>query len=85
MFTGVFFIPFPLLQVEEMGNAESNAYQNHLCRFLPEEQSDIDGVFDTLSGLSSSAGAKNGKATKKTVTLAALQARRSIIPDISGM
>ncbi|NXS48573.1 TLDC1 protein, partial [Balaeniceps rex] len=50
----------------KMGNAESNAYQNHLSRFLPEEQSDIDGVFDTLSGSSGSAGAKNGKATKKT-------------------
>lgn len=68
-----------------MGNAESNAYQNHLSRFLPEEQSDIDGLFDTLSGSSGSAGAKNGKATKKTVTLAALQARQFIIPDISGM
>ncbi|NXT90855.1 TLDC1 protein, partial [Anhinga rufa] len=62
----------------KMGNAESNAYRNHLSRFLPEEQSDIDGVFDTLSGSSGSAGAKNGKATKKTVTLAALQARQSI-------
>ncbi|NXS53878.1 TLDC1 protein, partial [Brachypteracias leptosomus] len=61
----------------KMGNAESNAYRSHLSRFLPEEQSDIDGVFDTLSGLSGSAGAKNGKATKKTVTLAALQARKS--------
>ncbi|KAM6253175.1 MTOR-associated protein MEAK7 isoform 1-T3 [Porphyrio hochstetteri] len=57
-----------------MGNAESNAYRNHLSRFLPEEQADIDGVFDTLSGSSGSAGAKNGKATKKTMTLAALQA-----------
>jgi len=68
-----------------MGNAESNAYRNHLSRFLPEEQSDIDGVFDTLSGSSRSAGAKNGKATKKTVTLAALQARQSIILDMSGL
>lgn len=80
-----FLIPFPLLQVEKMGNTESNAYQNHLSRFLPEEQSVIDGVFDTLSGLSGSAGAKNGKGTKKTVTLAALQVRQSIIPDISVM
>ncbi|NXY63793.1 TLDC1 protein, partial [Callaeas wilsoni] len=61
----------------KMGNAESNAYQNHLSRFLPEEQSDIDGLFDTLSGSSGSAGAKNAKAAKKTVTLAALQARQS--------
>ncbi|NXK89464.1 TLDC1 protein, partial [Formicarius rufipectus] len=50
-----------------MGNAESNAYQNHLSRFLPEEQSDIDGVFDTLSGWSGSAGAKSAKATKKSL------------------
>ncbi|XP_051485550.1 MTOR-associated protein MEAK7 isoform X1 [Apus apus] len=57
-----------------MGNAESNVYQNHLSRFLPEEQSDIDRLFDTLSGSSGSAGEKNAKATKKTVTLAALQA-----------
>ncbi|XP_008489927.1 MTOR-associated protein MEAK7 [Calypte anna] len=57
-----------------MGNAESSVYQNHLSRFLPEEQSDIDGLFDTLSGSSGSSGTKNGKATKKTVTLAALQA-----------
>ncbi|KAM6300445.1 MTOR-associated protein MEAK7 [Aegotheles albertisi] len=65
-----------------MGNAESNAYQNHLSRFLPEEQSDIDGVFDTLSGSSGSAGVKNGKATKKTVTLAALQAyMREPLPE----
>ncbi|KAJ7399274.1 hypothetical protein BTVI_116621 [Pitangus sulphuratus] len=71
--------------VEKMGNAESNAYHNHLSRFLPEEQTDIDGVFDTLSGSSGSAGGKNAKATKKTLTLAALQARQSIIHDISGM
>ncbi|NWR72333.1 TLDC1 protein, partial [Centropus unirufus] len=58
----------------KMGNAESNAYQNHISRFLPEEQSDIDGIFDTLSGSNGSDGAKNGKATKKTMTLAALQA-----------
>ncbi|KFR05590.1 TLD domain-containing protein 1, partial [Opisthocomus hoazin] len=50
----------------KMGNAKSNAYWNPLSRFLPEEQSDIDGVFDTLSGSSGSAGAKHGKATKKT-------------------
>ncbi|NWV55991.1 TLDC1 protein, partial [Daphoenositta chrysoptera] len=61
----------------KMGNAESNAYQDHLSRFLPEEQSDIDGLFNTLSGSSGSAGAKNAKAAKKTVTLAALQARQS--------
>ncbi|NWU77984.1 TLDC1 protein, partial [Onychorhynchus coronatus] len=65
----------------KMGNAESNAYHNHLSRFLPEEQIDIDGVFDTLSGSSGSAGGKNAKATKKTMTLAALQARQSIIHD----
>ncbi|XP_064016112.1 MTOR-associated protein MEAK7 [Pogoniulus pusillus] len=65
-----------------MGNAESNTYRSHLSRFLPEEQSDIDGVFDTLSGLSGSAGTKNGKATKKTVTLAALQAyTREPLPE----
>lgn len=78
-------ILFSLLQVEKMGNAESNAYQNHLSRFLPEEQSDIDGLFNTLSGLSGSAGAKNAKGVKKTVTLAALQARQSVIHDKSGM
>lgn len=76
---------FSLIQVEKMGNAESNAYQNHLSRFLPEEQSDIDGLFDTLSGSSGSAGAKNAKAAKKTVTLAALQARQSVIHDVAGM
>ncbi|EOA93162.1 TLD domain-containing protein KIAA1609-like protein, partial [Anas platyrhynchos] len=59
----------------KMGNADSNAYRNHLSRFLPEEQSDIDGVFDAISGSSGSSAAKNGKATKKTVTLGALQAR----------
>ncbi|XP_025948381.2 MTOR-associated protein MEAK7 [Dromaius novaehollandiae] len=65
-----------------MGNAESNTYQNHLSRFLPEEQTDIDEMFDTLSGLSGAAGAKNGKATKKTVTLAALQAyMREPLPE----
>ncbi|XP_009979179.1 PREDICTED: TLD domain-containing protein 1, partial [Tauraco erythrolophus] len=65
-----------------MGNAESNAYRNHLSRFIPEEQSDIDGVFDTLSGSSDSAGAKNDKATKKTVTLAALQVyMREPVPE----
>ncbi|KAM8799346.1 MTOR-associated protein MEAK7 [Eudromia elegans] len=57
-----------------MGNAESNVYQNHLSRFIPEEQADIDGVFDTLSGSSGTGRAKNGKAMKKTVSLAALQA-----------
>ncbi|NWS21711.1 TLDC1 protein, partial [Pachyramphus minor] len=61
----------------KMGNTESNAYHNHLSRFLPEEQTDIDEVFDTLSGSSASAGGKNAKATKKTMTLAALQARQS--------
>ncbi|KFU96060.1 TLD domain-containing protein KIAA1609, partial [Chaetura pelagica] len=66
----------------KMGNAESNVYQNHLSRFLPEEQSDIDQLFDTLSGSSGSAGAKNAKATKKTVTLAALQAHiREPLPE----
>lgn len=65
-----------------MGNAESNAYQNHLSRFLPEEQSDIDGLFEILSGSSGSAGAKNVKAAKKTVTLAALQAHtREPLPE----
>lgn len=78
-------ILFSLLQVEKMGNAESNAYQNHLSRFLPEEQSDIDGLFNTLSGSSGSAGVKNAKGVKKTVTLAALQARQSVIHDKSGM
>lgn len=68
-----------------MGNAESSAYRNHLSRFLPEEQADIDGVFDTLSASSGSAGAKNGKATKKTVTLAALQARQSVTSDVLGV
>ncbi|NXD13847.1 TLDC1 protein, partial [Nothocercus nigrocapillus] len=62
----------------KMGNADSNTYQNHLSRFIPEEQADIDGVFDTLSGSSGTAGVKNGKAMKKTVTLTALQARQSI-------
>ncbi|XP_010217555.1 PREDICTED: TLD domain-containing protein 1 [Tinamus guttatus] len=57
-----------------MGNAESNTYRNYLSRFIPEEQADIDGVFDTLSGSSGTAGEKNGKAMKKTVTLTALQA-----------
>lgn len=71
------YFPFTLLQVEKMGNAESNAYRNHLSRFLPEEQSDVDGLFDTLSGSSSSAAAaKNGKAMKKNVTLEALKARK---------
>ncbi|XP_062474318.1 MTOR-associated protein MEAK7 [Pezoporus occidentalis] len=65
-----------------MGNAESNVYQNYLSRFLPEEQSDIDGVFDTISGLSGSAAGKNSKAPKKTVTLAALQAyTREPLPE----
>ncbi|XP_057257893.1 MTOR-associated protein MEAK7 isoform X2 [Pezoporus wallicus] len=65
-----------------MGNAESNVYQNYLSRFLPEEQSDIDGVFDTVSGLSGSAAGKNSKAPKKTVTLAALQAyTREPLPE----
>lgn len=68
-----------------MGNADSNAYRNHLSRFLPEEQSDIDGVFDAISGSSGSSAAKNGKATKKTVTLGALQAREYVILDISEM
>ncbi|NWX86153.1 TLDC1 protein, partial [Nothoprocta ornata] len=63
----------------KMGNAESSTYHNHLSRFLPEEQTDIDGVFDTLSGSRGTAGAKNGKAVKKTVSLTALQARKSII------
>ncbi|XP_025898159.1 TLD domain-containing protein 1 [Nothoprocta perdicaria] len=57
-----------------MGNAESSSYHNHLSRFLPEEQTDIDGVFDTLLGSRGTAGAKNGKAVKKTVSLTALQA-----------
>ncbi|NXS09446.1 TLDC1 protein, partial [Neodrepanis coruscans] len=61
----------------KMGNAESSAYQSHLSRFLPEEQAEIDAVFDTLSGSSGSAGAKHAKATKRTVTLAALKARQS--------
>ncbi|XP_065517132.1 MTOR-associated protein MEAK7 isoform X2 [Lathamus discolor] len=65
-----------------MGNAESNVYQNYLSRFLPEEQSDIDGVFDTISGSSGSAEGKNSKATKKTVTLEALQAyTRGPLPE----
>ncbi|NXM34363.1 TLDC1 protein, partial [Oxyruncus cristatus] len=67
----------------KMGNAESNAYHNHLSRFLPEEQTDIDGLFDTLSGSSGSAGGKNAKVTKKTMTLAALQARQSIIQQMT--
>lgn len=85
MFNVSFDIFFSLIQVEKMGNAESNAYQNHLSRFLPEEQSDIDGLFDTLSGSSGSAGAKNAKAAKKTVTLAALQVRQPVIHDIAGV
>ncbi|XP_074864682.1 MTOR-associated protein MEAK7 [Carettochelys insculpta] len=57
-----------------MGNVESSCYQNHLSRFLPEEQADIDGVFDTLSGMDGSGGVKTGKAPRKAVTLAMLKA-----------
>ncbi|KAM7146679.1 MTOR-associated protein MEAK7 [Macrochelys suwanniensis] len=56
-----------------MGNVESSCYENHLSRFLPEEKTDIDGVFDTLSGLDGSGGVKTGKATRKAVTLAMLK------------
>ncbi|KYO37899.1 TLD domain-containing protein 1 [Alligator mississippiensis] len=58
----------------KMGNAESSSYQNHLSRFLPEEQTDIDKVFETLSGVDGSAGVKNEKTTRKFVTLAKLKA-----------
>ncbi|XP_065423354.1 MTOR-associated protein MEAK7 isoform X2 [Chrysemys picta bellii] len=59
---------------EKMGNVESSCYENHLSRFLPEEKTDIDGVFDTLSGSDRSGGVKIGKATRKAVTLAMLKA-----------
>uniref|UniRef100_A0A8D0GT17 MTOR-associated protein MEAK7 n=1 Tax=Sphenodon punctatus TaxID=8508 RepID=A0A8D0GT17_SPHPU len=57
-----------------MGNVQSDAYGNHLSRFLCEEQSDIDGVFDVLSGQGSAAGAKSEKSTKRAVTVSMLQA-----------
>uniref|UniRef100_K7G6W1 MTOR-associated protein MEAK7 n=1 Tax=Pelodiscus sinensis TaxID=13735 RepID=K7G6W1_PELSI len=57
-----------------MGNVESGCYENHLSRFLPEEQADIDGVFDTLARLDGSGGVKTGKAARKAVTLAMLKA-----------
>lgn len=57
-----------------MGNVESSCYENHLSRFLPEEKTDIDGVFDTLSGSDGSGEVKIGKATRKAVTLAMLKA-----------
>uniref|UniRef100_A0A8C0GYL7 MTOR-associated protein MEAK7 n=1 Tax=Chelonoidis abingdonii TaxID=106734 RepID=A0A8C0GYL7_CHEAB len=57
-----------------MGNVESSCYENHLSRFLPEEKTDIDGVFDTLSGLDGSGEVKIGKAPGKAVTLAMLKA-----------
>ncbi|XP_067396284.1 MTOR-associated protein MEAK7 [Emydura macquarii macquarii] len=65
-----------------MGNVESSSYQNHLSRFLPEEQTDIDGVFDTLSEMEGSGGVKTGKATRKAVTLAMLKAYvREALPE----
>uniref|UniRef100_A0A452HVL8 MTOR-associated protein MEAK7 n=1 Tax=Gopherus agassizii TaxID=38772 RepID=A0A452HVL8_9SAUR len=57
-----------------MGNVESGCYENHLSRFFPEEKTDIDGVFDTLSGLDGSGEVKIGKAPRKAVTLAMLKA-----------
>nr|XP_048672521.1 MTOR-associated protein MEAK7 isoform X3 [Caretta caretta] len=60
---------------EKMGNVESSCYENHLSRFLPEEKTDIDEVFDTLSGSDGSGELKTGKATRKAVTLAMLKAR----------
>lgn len=62
--------------LERMGNVESNSYQKHLLRFLPDELADIDGVFNTLSGSNEAVVAKAGKATKKAVTLGMLKARK---------
>lgn len=60
--------------LERMGNVESNSYQKHLLRFLPDELADIDGVFNTLSGSNEAVVAKAGKVTKKAVTLGMLKA-----------
>ncbi|XP_077166831.1 MTOR-associated protein MEAK7 [Paroedura picta] len=57
-----------------MGSSESSLYQKHLSRFLPEELSDIHGVFDALSGSAGPAEGKEGKAAKRTVTLAMFKA-----------
>ncbi|XP_043350740.1 MTOR-associated protein MEAK7 isoform X3 [Dermochelys coriacea] len=64
---------------EKMGNVESSCYENHLSRFLPEEKTDIDGVFDTLSG---SGGLKTGKATGKAVSLAMLKFTEDVITSV---
>ncbi|XP_073164182.1 MTOR-associated protein MEAK7 isoform X2 [Lepidochelys kempii] len=65
-----------------MGNVESSCYENHLSRFLPEEKTDIDEVFDTLSGLDGSGGLKTGKATRKAVTLAMLKFTEDVITSV---
>ncbi|XP_043382030.1 MTOR-associated protein MEAK7 isoform X4 [Chelonia mydas] len=65
-----------------MGNVESSCYENHLSRFLPEEKTDIDEVFDTLSGSDGSGGLKTGKATRKAVTLAMLKFTEDVITSV---
>ncbi|XP_037733245.1 MTOR-associated protein MEAK7 isoform X3 [Chelonia mydas] len=67
---------------EKMGNVESSCYENHLSRFLPEEKTDIDEVFDTLSGSDGSGGLKTGKATRKAVTLAMLKFTEDVITSV---
>ncbi|KAJ7311874.1 hypothetical protein JRQ81_006189 [Phrynocephalus forsythii] len=69
--------------LEKMGNVESHsAYQKHLARFLPDEQADIDGLFNTLLGSEESLPPKGGKPVKKGMTLGMLKARvKDALPE----
>nr|XP_056718839.1 MTOR-associated protein MEAK7 [Euleptes europaea] len=57
-----------------MGSAESSLYQQRFPRFLPEELAEIDRVFNTLSGSDGPVKGKDGKAAKRTVSLAMFKA-----------
>uniref|UniRef100_A0A6I8P0R2 MTOR-associated protein MEAK7 n=1 Tax=Ornithorhynchus anatinus TaxID=9258 RepID=A0A6I8P0R2_ORNAN len=60
--------------LEKMGNVESSSYKNYRSRFLPEEQTEIDGMFDAISGLDGSSGIKDGKTPQKSISLEMLEA-----------
>ncbi|XP_033012770.1 MTOR-associated protein MEAK7 isoform X2 [Lacerta agilis] len=66
-----------------MGNVESSShYHEHLSRFLPDEQADIDSVFVAISGSGEAVGGKGGKPAKKGVTLMMLKAHvKDALPE----
>lgn len=56
-----------------MGNAKSRSGQNACSQFLPEEQAEIDRLFDALSS-----GKHSSNTPHRSFSLQALQARVTV-------